>query len=79
MSTTDTKAKELYYGEVIFFNSQKGYGFLSMRGKKEEFFCHYSSIEMEGYKKLLQGQRVQYEIGPGPNGPQACHVKVVEK
>lgn len=60
-------------GTVKWFNSSKGYGFISREGG-EDVFVHFNSIEGDGYKSLDEGEKVQFEIGQGPKGPQAIKV-----
>ncbi len=60
-------------GTVKWFNSSKGYGFIS-REEGEDVFVHYRSIEGDGFKTLEEGDKVQFEIGEGPKGLQATHV-----
>lgn len=60
-------------GTVKWFNSSKGYGFIS-REEGKDVFVHYKSIEGEGYKTLEEGDKVQFEVGEGPKGPQATKV-----
>jgi len=62
-------------GTVKWFNSSKGYGFISPNNGGDDVFAHFSSIEMEGYKTLKEGQRVEFEIQEGPKGPQAAHIR----
>ncbi|HEY5164874.1 MAG TPA: cold-shock protein, partial [Acidimicrobiia bacterium] len=57
-------------GTVKFFNAEKGYGFIS-REDGDDVFVHFSQIEGEGYKTLQEGQRVEFEIGPGRKGDEA--------
>lgn len=64
---------ERYYGEVKWFNQSKGYGFITQENGND-IFVHYSGIEGEGYKALVEGQRVEFEIEDTPKGPQAVHV-----
>ena len=45
-------------GKVKWFNNTKGYGFVNLDGDSEDYFVHYSSIEMDGYKSLKAGQAV---------------------
>ena len=63
-------------GTVKWFNNQKGYGFISpeegVDGK--DLFVHMSSIQMEGFKTLKDGQDVEYEVGEGEKGPVATNV-----
>ena len=63
-------------GTVKFFNAEKGYGFIS-REDGDDVFVHFSQIEGEGYKTLQEGQRVEFEIGPGRKGDEARAVRVV--
>jgi CspA family cold shock protein len=63
-------------GTVKWFNSSKGYGFIS-REEGDDVFVHYRSIEGEGYKSLEEGERVQFEITEGPKGLQATNVSKV--
>ena len=57
-------------GIVKWFNSEKGYGFITVDGG-EDVFVHYSAIDMSGYRTLTEGQRVEFEVGTGAKGPQA--------
>lgn len=61
-------------GIVKWFNSEKGYGFIS-RENGDDVFVHYSAINMDGFKTLEEGQEVQFEIVEGDKGPQATNVK----
>ena len=63
-------------GTVKWFNSNKGYGFISPE-EGEDVFVHFSSIESEGYKSLDEGQAVEFEVTDGPKGLQASNVKAV--
>ena len=59
-----------------WFNSEKGYGFIAVDGG-QDLFVHYTAIDMEGYRSLEDGQRVEFEVGQGPKGPQAEQVRIV--
>ena len=63
-------------GTVKWFNESKGFGFLS-REDGDDVFVHYSSIQSSGFKKLDEGQSVEFELQDGPKGPQAINVTVV--
>jgi CspA family cold shock protein len=63
-------------GTVKWFNSSKGYGFIT-REEGEDVFVHYNAIEGEGYKTLNEGDQVMFEIGQGPKGLQATKVTKV--
>lgn len=62
-------------GTVKWFNSDKGYGFISPESG-EDVFVHFSAIEQEGYKSLEEGQAVEFEVSDGPKGPQASNVRI---
>ncbi|MBZ0177734.1 MAG: cold-shock protein [Melioribacteraceae bacterium] len=63
-------------GTVKWFNSSKGYGFISQEGG-EDVFVHFQSIIGDGYKTLEEGQKVEFTLGQGQKGPQANEVKVL--
>ena len=63
-------------GTVKFFNSEKGFGFIS-REQGEDVFVHYSNIQGSGYKTLEEGQRVEFDVAPGRKGEEAQNVRVV--
>lgn len=60
-------------GTVKWFNSEKGYGFIS-RENGDDVFVHFSAITMDGFKTLEEGQAVEFEIVQGDKGPQATNV-----
>lgn len=62
-------------GIVKWFDSEKGYGFISYEGR--DIFVHYSAINQEGHKSLEQGQKVTFEIVEGKKGDQAANVTKV--
>ena len=62
-----------YKGEVKWFNNAKGYGFLGRDGGAD-VFVHYSSIQLDGYKTLKEGDKVEFDIIHGSKGPQADQV-----
>ena len=63
-------------GTVKWFNNAKGYGFIE-REDGQDVFVHYRSIQGEGYRKLADGQRVEYRIVEGEKGLQAEEVSPV--
>lgn len=63
-------------GTVKFFNSEKGFGFISREGQ-DDVFVHYSNIEGDGYKSLEEGQLVEFEVGPGRKGDEAQNVRAL--
>ena len=64
-------------GTVKWFNSDKGYGFITPADGGKDLFVHFSSIQGEGYKSLPEGANVEYEAQQGEKGPQAANVVVV--
>lgn len=63
-------------GTVKWFNTSKGYGFISRAGGPD-VFVHYSAIQMDGFRNLAEGQQVEFTIEQGPKGLQAADVKVL--
>ena len=63
-------------GTVKWFNSSKGYGFIT-RAEGDDVFVHYKAIEGEGYRTLEEGDQVQFEIEQGPKGLQAANVSKI--
>lgn len=64
---------ERYVGTVKWFNATKGFGFIG-REEGEDVFVHFSSINMDGYKRLEPDQKVEFSIEQGPKGLQAANV-----
>ena len=64
-------------GTVKWFNSEKGFGFITPDDGSKDLFVHYSEIKSNGFRTLDEGQRVEFEIGQGQKGPQAQGVRVI--
>ena len=60
-------------GTVKWFNSQKGYGFISDE-TGNDVFLHYTGLNMNGFKTIDEGQEVEFEVVQGAKGPQAANV-----
>jgi len=60
-------------GTVKWFNSQKGYGFIS-DSEGNDIFVHFSGLNMNGYKSIDEGASVEFDVTDGPKGPQAVNV-----
>jgi CspA family cold shock protein len=65
-----------FRGTVKWFNAVKGYGFIG-REDGEDVFVHFSAIQAEGYRKLEEGQQVEFSVESGPKGLQAANVVLV--
>jgi CspA family cold shock protein len=66
----------LAQGTVKWFSNEKGYGFIE-REEGDDVFVHHTAIQMEGYKSLTEGQRVEFEVVQGQKGLQAANVQPV--
>ena len=63
-------------GTVKWFNSEKGYGFITAESG-EDVFVHFTGIVADGFKTLEEGQSVTFDVTEGKRGPQATNVVVV--
>jgi CspA family cold shock protein len=61
-------------GTVKWFNSEKGYGFIS-QDSGPDVFVHFSAIEGSGYRNLEENEKVEFDVNQGPKGLQAANVK----
>lgn len=60
-------------GTVKWFNAKKGYGFIS-DAEGNDIFVHFSALNMDGFKELKDGEKVEFEVTDGEKGPQASNV-----
>ena len=63
-------------GIVKWFNSEKGFGFISVEGG-DDVFAHFSAINLDGFKTLAEGQKVSFDIVEGARGPQAANITIL--
>lgn len=65
-------------GTVKWFNDAKGFGFIEPDDGGSDVFAHFSAIEMEGFRTLKQGSKVQFELVQGPKGQLAQAIKPLQ-
>jgi len=73
-TTANTGDNQKLSGTVKWFNDAKGFGFITPDNGGEDLFAHFSSIQMNGFKTLKEGQKVLYEVAQGPKGKQALNI-----
>lgn len=73
MESKKNRMSERKNGTVKWFNASKGYGFIGHDGG-DDVFVHFSSVTMEGFRKLKEGQAVEFSIEESPKGLQAVNV-----
>ena len=62
-------------GIVKWFNEGKGFGFIAPDDGGKDLFAHFKEIQGTGFKTLAEGQKVSFEVGQGPKGPQAANIR----
>ena len=67
---------ERIQGTVKWFSSVKGYGFIT-RESGDDVFVHYSAVQADGFRKLEEGQKVEFSVEETPKGPQAVNVVIL--
>lgn len=74
MAQASAAPKGKQTGTVKWFNDAKGYGFIKPDGGGKDIFVHHTAIQMEGFRSLAEGEKVQFEVANGEKGPQAANV-----
>ena len=69
-------SEQLETGSVKWFNDEKGFGFIA-RESGDDVFVHFSAINSEGRRTLIEGQQVSFEVVDGQKGPQAGNVSII--
>jgi cold shock protein len=64
-------------GTVKWFNDAKGFGFITPDDGGKDLFAHHSNIQMDGFKTLREGQKVEFDVQQGPKGPAAGRIRGV--
>lgn len=64
-------------GKVKWFNAKKGYGFIQTQGSSEDIFAHYSNICSDGFRVLVEGQEVEFDVVRDAKGLKAKDINLI--
>ncbi len=70
----EIEGRSMASGTVKWFNSEKGFGFIAQDGGGPDVFAHYSNISGNGYRELVEGEPVTFDVTQGQKGPQAENI-----
>ncbi|MFD8600259.1 cold-shock protein [Kitasatospora sp. NPDC059646] len=65
------------FGTVKWFNSEKGFGFIAQEDGGADVFAHFSNINATGFRELLEGQKVEFDVTQGQKGLQAENIRPI--
>ena len=65
-------------GQVKFFNTTKGFGFIAPEGGGKDVFVHMTAVQAAGLRGLNEGQRVSFDVTTGPKGQQASNIRAID-
>ena len=68
---------DMALGTVKWFNDAKGFGFIEPIGGGVDVFAHFSAVQMDGFRTLKQGSKVEYDLVQGPKGDLAQNIRAV--
>jgi cold shock protein len=71
------RRRQVTVGTVKWFNATKGFGFIAPEDGSSDVFVHQSDIDVQGYRELTEGQKVEFSIEAGDKGPKAAKVRPV--
>jgi CspA family cold shock protein len=71
---TRSEEGHMAIGTVKWFNDAKGFGFIEPEGGGADVFAHFSAIQMEGFRTLRQGSKVNFDLAEGPKGQLAQNI-----
>jgi CspA family cold shock protein len=74
---SDDQGNAMTIGTVKFFNTSKGFGFISPEGGGKDVFVHATAVEAAGMRSLNEGQKVSFDIQPDARGSKATNLKAV--
>jgi CspA family cold shock protein len=74
---SNEEKSQQYQGVVLWFDPQKGYGFVKQDHSDEDIFLHFTNLQVDGFKTVKPNQRVAYDVGENHRGPQAVNVVVL--
>ncbi|MCU7820987.1 cold-shock protein [Kitasatospora sp. DSM 101779] len=63
------------FGTVKWFNGEKGFGFIEQEEGGPDVFAHFSNINAQGFRELLEGQKVEFDVTQGQKGLQAENIR----